>query len=775
MKLTKLLLLSAAILTSVPVAQAELVGIETFSYPDGTIIGQTGGFYWDWTQNTDSPKHSGTVSDWDSVPSVGDATISGNTLITRRSGAEREFNGPGEGFPDTSDEGDGAFRGSDSVFFSTTMTREAGATWSGISSSDFGTERLYFGVPIRLNNGRREFGIVVDGIYTFSGMEAVDGETYTLVAKIDYGNELLSLWVNPLNAIEELSTPDLTVPYFGTHWCTAIRVYSGGTGDTRWNNLVVSTTFEEALMDLRNQGETVGIETFSYPDGSIVDRTGGTYWDWSQNTDSPSHTGTSSDWDSIPGASTATINNGSLITQNSGAEREFNGTDEGLPDTSDEGDGAFNGSDSVYFSINMTRESGATWSGIFSSDFGAERVFFGVPSRLNGGRREFGIEFEGNYTYSGIQPVDGENYTLVAKIDYAADLLSLWVNPTNITEEASPPDVTAPYPTGFWCTAVRIQSGGGGNTNWDNLVVANSFEKALTPIIENPSFEGNSISTWPGYGSIMGWTGTDSIGINPVIGGDTPFADNGAIPDGSQVGFIQRQNSASTTITRLRPGTYYSVSIRTNQRNGGPAAYGPPIAFWSVIGNPPQSLVASPSVDQLNVFTSPYYTNNSLLFLATDDTAVLEISNSSTPDTALLIDDLRITPIAFGARTYARWVAANVLPGQDTNFYADADNNGTPNGLEFALGSPSIRIFQSEEGDPQGTRRILAPQIFPAGELISLQRSTDLRNWNSIVTWNTPVSGGTTVITDASVRSVSIGVVHDVGGQNPVFYRYHIQ
>lgn len=83
--------------------------------------------------------------------------------------------------------------------------------------------------------------------------------------------------------------------------------------------------------------------------------------------------------------------------------------------------------------------------------------------------------------------------------------------------------------------------------------------------IPNPSFEADTFTVFPGYirdnGPVPGWTGTppERVGLNP--GGGTPFANNGTIPDGDNVAFIQSNASdpstlstLSTTISGLVPG-----------------------------------------------------------------------------------------------------------------------------------------------------------------------------------------------------------------------------
>ena len=100
---------------------------------------------------------------------------------------------------------------------------------------------------------------------------------------------------------------------------------------------------------------------------------------------------------------------------------------------------------------------------------------------------------------------------------------------------------------------------------------------ASAQTIPNPSFETDTFTVFPGYvsgnGAITGWTANnnDRVGLNPA--GGTPFADNGTIPDGVNVAFIQSDVGTvggvtlSTTISDLTPGTVYKVTFRCNARN----------------------------------------------------------------------------------------------------------------------------------------------------------------------------------------------------------------
>src|SRR5262249_24944902 len=110
------------------------------------------------------------------------------------------------------------------------------------------------------------------------------------------------------------------------------------------------------------------------------------------------------------------------------------------------------------------------------------------------------------------------------------------------------------------------------------LLLGVPVSNAVAQTIPNPSFEANAaFAVSPGYVSgntaIVGWTAspTDRVGLTPG-GGQKPFADNGAIPQGTRVAFIQSDSgivsTLSTTITGLVAGTHYRVQFRANQRSG---------------------------------------------------------------------------------------------------------------------------------------------------------------------------------------------------------------
>jgi hypothetical protein len=90
--------------------------------------------------------------------------------------------------------------------------------------------------------------------------------------------------------------------------------------------------------------------------------------------------------------------------------------------------------------------------------------------------------------------------------------------------------------------------------------------------IVNPSFELDTFAQSPGYigglnGSVTGWSGPAGFGLNPADG-QHPFADNGTIPDGSQVAFIQDNGTMSQTITGFVVGAEYVLKYWENARSG---------------------------------------------------------------------------------------------------------------------------------------------------------------------------------------------------------------
>lgn len=234
---------------------SNIIGIDNFDYTDGLVSGMTGGTYWDFDNSSENDPffgHTGTVSDWDAI--TGTPQLVGGVLTTEESSAKREYDGPVEGAQAGSDErfgsaSDDARFNQHVVYYRFEMTRRAGATWGGASSYDFGTERYLFGVPGAANpaSGKLEFAIhdLNTNSHAYSGIQPVVGQTYTLVAKLNFDTNVAALYLNPNLSLSEVSSaPIATYAHTSENWSSGIRFGSGGTGKVEWDNLRVATTWE---------------------------------------------------------------------------------------------------------------------------------------------------------------------------------------------------------------------------------------------------------------------------------------------------------------------------------------------------------------------------------------------------------------------------------------------------------------------------------------------------------------------------------------------------
>ena len=489
-----------------------LIGSDTFTHPNGSIAGRNGGVNWDF----DNQEGDGFVglrregpSNWDTV--FGSATIATNKLTTSDSAAKREFGFPNEGDGAVSETGGIRYK---QVYYRVKMTRAAGATWGGVSMYDFNNERIFFGVQDAVNpsSGVREFIIGQNGV-TYSGVPAVDATDYVIVAKIDYENDKISLWINPdLNLPE--GTPNATRPWQSDNWNTAIRLGSGGSGSTTWDDVAVGTGWA-AIQRAYPQStaasgadQIIAREDFDYSNGNIVGNDSGIGWDFDNQNGSTfvGNTQLASNWDNVEGFPYIFSNR--LTTWNSSAKREYH---------SPEADGVFSSATAseykvVYYRFEMQRSAdNVSWSGLSLYDGNNERLMFGVPSAQNpaNNRRELGIHNLGanQWNYTGIAPVAGTKYQIIAKVDYTTGLASLYVNPSLTGGEPGSPNATLAFTNAH--SALRFGSGGGSPTYWDKVTVGTSWNAVVGPV----------------YPSLIVASGSDLvIGTDTFTYGDGPIA-----------------------------------------------------------------------------------------------------------------------------------------------------------------------------------------------------------------------------------------------------------
>lgn len=225
---------------------AALIATENFDYADGSVVGQAGGTGWNYERNNEPDAPAQTASNWNDV--FGSHQIVSSALVTNNGGVYREFGGVTEGTGSDSNEREGAFRAEGALFFSASMTvtgmlPEGENQWAGISSYDFGSERIFFGMPGQ-TGATRYFGIAAPGFGpdTFGTIPVAAGVTYTIVGMLDFDNDLLGLWVNP-DGSDNAATFDVSKAYNGTNWSTALRFASGT--EVTWDDVRVGTAFAD--------------------------------------------------------------------------------------------------------------------------------------------------------------------------------------------------------------------------------------------------------------------------------------------------------------------------------------------------------------------------------------------------------------------------------------------------------------------------------------------------------------------------------------------------
>ncbi len=205
---------------------------------------------------------------------------------------------------------------------------------------------------------------------------------------------------------------------------------------------------------------------------------------------------------------------------------------------------------------------------------------------------------------------------------------------------------------------------------------------SIAQTISNPSFEADTFTVFPGYISgnspITGWTAGDAnrAGINP--GGGSPFADNGTIPAGSQVAFIQNgaNSSLSTVISGLTAGQTYKVNFRVNARNG----------------NTPNLKVDIDGNNIINTAVTSVGGSNPYKYFAFDFTATaashtMRLRNDAGADHTVVIDDFSVA-LRNSGWSFAAWNddATSGVDGSKTYTHAYSFGsavNTTINGILF--------------------------------------------------------------------------------------------
>jgi hypothetical protein len=174
-----------------------------------------------------------------------------------------------------------------------------------------------------------------------------------------------------------------------------------------------------------------------------------------------------------------------------------------------------------------------------------------------------------------------------------------------------------------------------------SAVIAWAFvpgELSAQPVIVNPSFEVDGTPAYPGYSTITGWTpgGTISTGYGINEGGG-PFADNGAVPHGTRVAFMQDNGTLSQTVSGFVVGEQYWLVYRENARG---LCCGERVATLSAtVGG--TTVVSEHEVTIVGA-SAPYRFVTSAPFIAAETEMTLTFAKGGVGDSTALIDDVRM-------------------------------------------------------------------------------------------------------------------------------------
>ncbi len=250
-----------------------------------------------------------------------------------------------------------------------------------------------------------------------------------------------------------------------------------------------------------------------------------------------------------------------------------------------------------------------------------------------------------------------------------------------------------------------------------DVVISNSAgatTSAAVPLtvglaMDNPSFETDLFTAWPGYvsanGPITGWNALGGHGLNPIADGRSPFADNGAIPDGSQVVFLQADGTLSQTVSGFTVGNQYYVHYYENARTTVTI----PSIQVAVGGT---TVLAAHDVQPV-LGSNPYHEVSTAVFVATNTDLELDFIKAGPygGDCTALLDDVAIVPVPAGTPPTLSLQPRplTVYLGQPASFSAVAQGslpiryqwwlgtNAVAGATNAAFALPAVRLF--DEGN----------------------------------------------------------------------------
>ena len=277
-----------------------------------------------------------------------------------------------------------------------------------------------------------------------------------------------------------------------------------------------------------------------------------------------------------------------------------------------------------------------------------------------------------------------------------------------VGDEATSEFISLEAGKAYYIEILNKEGGGGDNVAvaWttgdaivpDALPISGEYLSPWVPVVEGPgddnlvsngSFEADDVPEWPGYGEITDWIG--GSGIND--GG--PFGDNGVIPDGAKLGFIQGTKALSQQLTGLEAGAEYVLTFSYNARNCCGGTIGLTV---SVGGEELGSVSNVEPVGGDNAYNAASYN-----FVAAGTEAELVFSATAAGDATLLLDAVSVTKAGSGGGDGPALSVVNNGDGTVTiTFEGTLQSAPTVNGPWENVDAPSPLTIPSDQAQQYG-------------------------------------------------------------------------
>ena len=223
-------------------ANAVVVGLDSFDYPDGPISVQNGGYGFSFDNNTDT--QDGNVSIWENLAGGTADVVNGKVELYGGAGwnAIKRKNNADEW-------GVGPFKpeNSDIFWVAATVTIDEAQTWLGVSAQDGGDERIKFGIPFQTGE-LRYFGVNNEntGVNAMTNILVEVGETYRIVGVLDFPAAKAKIWIDPdINDTKDTADAVINNLNMG-NWISGVRL--GNDQKATWDDVNVGTTYADMFL-----------------------------------------------------------------------------------------------------------------------------------------------------------------------------------------------------------------------------------------------------------------------------------------------------------------------------------------------------------------------------------------------------------------------------------------------------------------------------------------------------------------------------------------------